>query len=469
MNDNPFAEPDDSDAPLVRPRPVQPRPVQPGLVQPGLVQPGPVHRPADAAGPDPAQIPPSGEDSVPADGGDFSDMPGFGPSPVLSAAAPLLTLLSRLRSVSSVPDPALLRERTVAEFRRFEEQLRAGGQPMDVIRASHYALCASLDDVVRNTPWGGSGPWADISLVAAFHGEVLSGERFFDVLAQLCRNQGRLLPVIELMYVCMSLGMQGRYRLSQRGPAELDRLREETYALIMRQRRPAERALSPHWRGISAPYRPLRAGVPVWVAAMAALALLALAYGLLALRVNEASDRLFEAVAALPPGHMPAIARPAPVVPVAASPPRPDARDGLRASLAPDIAQGLVEVVGTDAVPVLRVHTAGLFRSGSAVVESRFLPLLARIGATVKASGQDAVVAGYTDDQPIRTVAFPSNFQLSQARARASAAVIAAVADPARLAAEGRADADPIAGNDTAAGREQNRRIEVILHPTETK
>lgn len=103
------------------------------------------------------------------------------------------------------------------------------------------------------------------------------------------------------------------------------------------------------------------------------------------------------------------------------------------------------------------------------MVESRFLPLLARIGATVKASGQAAVVAGYMDSQPIRTVAFPSNFQLSQARARASMAVIGTVADPARLAAEGRADADPIAGNDTAAGREQNRRIEVILHRTETK
>ena len=42
------------------------------------------------------------------------------------------------------------------------------------------------------------------------------------------QNPGKFLPVVELMYLCISLGFQGRYRLSPRGPAELDRLREET-------------------------------------------------------------------------------------------------------------------------------------------------------------------------------------------------------------------------------------------------
>lgn len=102
MNDNPFAEPDDSDATLVRPRLAQPR-----LAQPRPAQSWPAHHPAPpAAGPDAAQVP-----LAAGEGDSFADMPGFGPSPVLSAAAPLLTLL---RSMSSVPDPALLRERTSA-------------------------------------------------------------------------------------------------------------------------------------------------------------------------------------------------------------------------------------------------------------------------------------------------------------------------------------------------------------------
>ena len=71
----------------------------------------------------------------------------------------------------------------------------------------------------------------------------------------------------------------------------------------------------------------------------------------------------------------------------------------------------------------------------------------------------------YTDNQPVRSVRFPSNFQLSVARANAVRAIIArSVGDPARVSAEGRADADPIASNATAEGREQNRRIEIVLH-----
>ncbi len=108
--------------------------------------------------------------------------------------------------------------------------------PIDQLRPAHYALCASLDDVVLNTPWGSSGGWAARSLVSTFHQEVRSGERFFDLLAQLRQNPGTFLPVLELMYLCLSLGFQGRYRLSPRGPGELDRLREDLYTIIVRQR-----------------------------------------------------------------------------------------------------------------------------------------------------------------------------------------------------------------------------------------
>jgi type VI secretion system protein ImpK len=74
------------------------------------------------------------------------------------------------------------------------------------------------------------------------------------------------------------------------------------------------------------------------------------------------------------------------------------------------------------------------------------------------------MVIGHSDNQPIRTVRFPSNFHLSTARAEAAAAIIAdAAGNAARFNAEGRADAEPLADNRTAEGREQNRRVEVVL------
>ena len=77
--------------------------------------------------------------------------------------------------------------------------------PIEQLRPAHYALCASLDDVVLNTPWGSSGGWATRSLVSTFHQEVRSGERFFDLLdADVRQNPGMFLPVLELMYLCLS-------------------------------------------------------------------------------------------------------------------------------------------------------------------------------------------------------------------------------------------------------------------------
>ena len=393
----------------------------------------------------------------------FDDVPPLGASVIMTAAAPLLALLARLRNVVTVPDPAALRERTIDELRRFEQRLRSQNVALELLRPAHYALCASLDDTVRNTPWGSKGAWADTSLVAAFHREVRSGERFFDLLDQLCRDAGKFLPVIELMFVCMSLGMQGRYRLAPRGPAELDRVREKTYALLMRLRGPAEPALSVHWQGVAAPYRPLRSILPVWVTAVGTAGLLALLYVLFTFRLNDTSDHLFETALALPPGHMPAIVHTPPPQPAPITlQPTPE-RDKLTGLLAPEIAQGVVSIAGTDAVPIIRIQAAGLFKSGSAEIEPSFVPLLKRIGSALTAEPGQVSVIGYTDNVPIHTLAFPSNFQLSRARAGAAAAVVGAGLDPARLTVEGRADAEPIAPNNTPAGRERNRRIEVVL------
>jgi type VI secretion system protein ImpK len=74
------------------------------------------------------------------------------------------------------------------------------------------------------------------------------------------------------------------------------------------------------------------------------------------------------------------------------------------------------------------------------------------------------LVTGHTDDQPIRTARFPSNWELSTERARSVVAVMAAeMKDPARLRAEGLADSEPLVANDSPANRAKNRRVAILL------
>jgi type VI secretion system protein ImpK len=451
MTDNPFSEPDDSDRTIIRPAPGGKRPAPPPQTPPPAV-----FDAAPAYAPQPAPRGPS----------DAPDTLSMGGSPLVAAAAPLLQLLARLRNTMSQPDSGDLRERATREIRRFEEVARAQQIPLEQLRPAHYALCASLDDVVLATPWGSQGAWAQRSLVSTFHQEVRSGERFFDVLTQLRQNPGNFLPVLELMYFCLSLGYMGRYRLSPRGPAEIDKLREDTYAVIRRQRPAGESALSPHWQGITAPYRAKQLSIPVWFAAVAAIGILAIIYASFLFSLGRASSAQFEALVTAPPASMPPLVRAQPVVaPVQAPPAGPTILDRLSGFLSPEIAAGKVSVLGTINTPIVRINNAGLFGSGSAVVEDDDVPLLQKIGTALGRETGTVVVTGYSDNQPIHTLQFPSNFELSTTRAQAAAAIMdQTIGDQSRITARGMGDADPVASNATADGRAQNRRIEIVLN-----
>ena len=130
-------------------------------------------------------------------------------------------------------------------------------------------LCASLDDIAQSTEWGRDGIWASRPLVAGFregvrgYEGIQSGVGFFRLLDESKRKPGTEMALLELMYLCLSLGFLGEFRVDARPMASLDRIRQDLYAIIANHRRPADPALSPHWQGQAAPYKPPGAVVPI--------------------------------------------------------------------------------------------------------------------------------------------------------------------------------------------------------------
>lgn len=128
------------------------------------------------------------------------------------------------------------------------------------------------------------------------------------------------------------------------------------------------------------------------------------------------------------------------------------------------MAAGLVVLVGTPTTPVLRVPDQAVFAAGSATPTPQARPLLQAIAEALKPEGGRVRVVGYADNRPVHTVLFPSSFKLSAARAEVvGAALVQVLGTTVTVAAEGRAAADPIAPNTTPEGREQNRRVEIVL------
>ncbi len=124
----------------------------------------------------------------------------------------------------------------------------------------------------------------------------------------------------------------------------------------------------------------------------------------------------------------------------------------------------LVVVRESPTLVQVEIRTDILFPSGSARLSTRAIPVIERLGGVLAPFPNPVLVEGDTDDRPIHTVAFPSNWELSAAR---SASVVRRFAgagvDPTRMAVIGHAEYEPIASNKTSAGRNANRRVDVVI------
>ena len=140
--------------------------------------------------------------------------------------------------------------------------------------------------------------------------------------------------------------------------------------------------------------------------------------------------------------------------------------EAIRAQLSEQIEQGLAEVERDGDSVIIRLGQQDSFSSGSAALQSGFEDTLISVGDALSNTGGQVRVEGHTDNVPVAfSERFRSNWDLSSAR---SAAVANFLLDnsqlqPGRVTITGLADSEPIADNSTAAGRAQNRRIEVIV------
>ncbi len=139
--------------------------------------------------------------------------------------------------------------------------------------------------------------------------------------------------------------------------------------------------------------------------------------------------------------------------------------EAVAAVLAEAIEDGRIQLEQQDRRIVVRVEERGSFPSGSADVTYEFEGLLLRMAEVLATLPGTLTIEGHTDNLPIRSDRFQSNWDLSAVRAAAVANVLLespAIA-PTRVAIKGLADTRPRASNDTPEGRALNRRVEIIV------
>lgn len=384
----------------------------------------------------------------------------MGRNSLLRAGSSLFSLVRQLRGTRRHMNIEGLRHTVIKSIKRFDQDARAAGHDAKTSQQAAYALCGLIDETVLSTPWGLESIWSKESLLITFFKEYKAGERFFDFLSKARELPNQSIDLLEFFYVCLSLGFQGRFGKEQGGVDKLNRMRQDLFGLIKAQRGEYERELSPRWRGVMDKRPSMARFVPTWVVGIAGLVIALFAYLGFSYHLSDISEITYNKINSLVPvTFQQAAATPQPIVP-----PKPDgfvAR--ARITLEPEIKQGLVAVIDRGDTGVIVLFNRGLFPSGGAEVGSAVVPTIRKIGEFLNQyPGTPVSIIGHTDNKPIRTVRFPSNYELSIARADAVAkTLVQTLADKGRIRTDGRADTEPLESNDTEAGRAQNRRVEI--------
>ena len=140
----------------------------------------------------------------------------------------------------------------------------------------------------------------------------------------------------------------------------------------------------------------------------------------------------------------------------------------FRRMMETELAHSIVVLIDQGDRIVIRFPDATAFESGSAALAPDFVPTLNRIASVIKATKGVLLVSGHTDDTPIATARFRSNWDLSAARAVSVVHYLVEKAGipPARITAQGFADSRPLVANDSPANRSKNRRVEIAIEIT---
>jgi type VI secretion system protein ImpK len=410
-----------------------------------------------------------------------------GVNPLVAMANPILAAVPQIRRTLRHPDPAALLASLRDQIEGLEASAISGEVAEDTLDTMVFALCALLDESAAATPWGQD--WLEQGLLQKLRGESGGAVGFHARLDRVCAEPEKNADLVEFFYVCLALGFEGRHRGSPEGRQALQQERDRLYELIAR-RRPRPDTLSEHWRtpaaqaAAEAALRTVERANAARAAAAAAAAAprveaapgrfalsrwprraiwsavggivgVSLVLYLATLRLQD--DETHEATAPVTQAApQAAVAGQAP-----AAVPAPSPSAAAAQALAKALAGLPVAVSESGGTVALRIADDRQFAPGSGQPSPEVRAIVQRIAAALDRLPGAILVIGHADATPPRT---GTNAGLSAARARAVAQVLAnALADPTRVAAEGRGDTEPLASNDSDANRAKNRRVAILL------
>lgn len=373
-------------------------------------------------------------------------------NPFIANAMPAVLSLQRHLDEGSLNEPEV-RLQLVQELRLFRERLSHTGLETEHINDASYLLCTYIDEVVSDfarqltqTPY-----LDEPSLLVEFHGDAWGGEDAFTNLEQWMQHDHPPLLLLALYELVLSLGWQGRYRVRDRGDVLLLDLRSQLHALVWGQQGPP-----PLGSDLIHPEPVMQVRWSLTKKIILSMIVSLLMYALTSLMLDFYGRPVRAELAAWEP--------PMRTINLAERLPSP----------LPDLlSEGWLSAYKHPQGWLLVFRSDGAFDVGKAEFKPQFMNNIERMAKALAPWPGDLEVIGHTDIQPIKSAQFPSNLELSKARAETAAQALRNFATkegenaadntiPRVVTASGRGDAEPVDKNKTPAAYERNRRVDVL-------
>ena len=379
-------------------------------------------------------------------------------NPLIEAAKPVLILANSMQQTTSQLSTDSLINKFSLLINNFEENAEKNGAKYDAIQAAKYCLCTFVDELAVRAGWADE-TWSKNSLLVSFYDETWGGERFFEIIQNLKQDSDKNIDLLEFMYLCLQFGYKGKYQVLNNGELEIDKIKRDLLALIHSKRPDQTANLFKHNPIITNNIqRKRRLAIPVWVVGVLGAVALGVGYFTMQWSLGDKFNTASTKVNSL---KLPSVITK-----------QQDTQKTvrLRPLLENEIARKLVSVEDFQDRSTVTILGDGLFESGSAQIQDQYYPVLAAVSQALDSVEGQIIVTGYTDNQPIQSLNFPSNWHLSQARADAVKEILLNYVKNGgtRIRSEGRGSTDPVAPNDTLENRAKNRRVEITLFTTET-
>lgn len=203
-------------------------------------------------------------------------------------ASECFILILQLRATNDYGLADILKSRVIEMFNKFENNARRMGIDNEKVRQAKFALVAFLDETIISSEWPAKDEWLSEPLQIKLFDTFNAGEEFYTNLSNLRQRTSANKDVLEIYYLCLSLGFKGKYQLQS--PENLRRIIDDFNLELHPEAYRSIDLLAPNGKPKQSIVQTVKTGLPLWVYPVGAIVILIIFYIIISFSISDKLD-----------------------------------------------------------------------------------------------------------------------------------------------------------------------------------